>query len=474
MSSLFSRPSSEIFATPAEAGAQRTSEILSEAILASSSSVRDSLPEQHRAHFGTLRQEIIDFAQAHGIPRESLTKPDALREAASKLSIPNLQRLANLLERFEHLLVHHEPKKEDYIEALEHAERLYHLKEQYDAQVELLKQVDILHPRKESRKNKSLSTFFRSLLPFGKKKRPEVSTIPETPEILCITGIDGKEYPIPTLEQIASRLFERHETLETKHDQGFTKLLLVPFGMSLDALIETLKQFLLKYNKDNPSFELDTNEPLWIWSEYQGADMGGSPELVYHPQSFTKDGHGGKTKMEILGGRGDPAPTYGRGSLAHPFPGWTIHLLQPSNPDTQDTETPIGFAPIPRKGRGIPQGDLTPRPSLEAGKTPTEYLSLLQKSQDDPYSPYSQESGMTPEDWIMAFMTHLTETKKPLDDVWNITNTESISYLTGAFFPSSVHVPIVCWYRGNLRAILSRDVPHAQAGHLGARFSVMV
>ena len=51
------------------------STILHEAILASSSSVRDSLPEQHRAHFETLRQEIIDFAQAHGIPRESLANP---------------------------------------------------------------------------------------------------------------------------------------------------------------------------------------------------------------------------------------------------------------------------------------------------------------------------------------------------------------------------------------------------------------
>jgi len=473
MSSLFSRPSSEIFATPAEAGAQRTSEILSEAILASSSSVRDSLPKEHHKHFETLRQEIIDFTQAHDIPRESLAKPDALREAASKLSIPDLERLANLLERFEHLLVKKEPWENK--EALEYVEEHYHLKEQYTSQVSLLEQVGILHSKKESKKIQNLSTFFRSLLPFGKKKRPEVSTIPETPEVLCITGIDGKEYPIPTLEQITIRLFERREELKTKHDQGFTKLLLVPFGMSLDALRETLKQFLLKHKKDNPSFDLDTNQPLWTWLEYPGADIGDPPKLVYYPQSFDQEGHGGKTKMEILeeqaGRRWTPTSVGVAEGSETGTPGWTIHLLQPSDPS--DSHSP-GFAPIPHEGQGTPQGDLTPRPSLEAGKTPTEYLSLLQKSQDDPYSPYSQESGMTPEDWIMAFMTHLTETKKPLDDVWNITNTESISYLTGAFFPSSVHVPIVCWYRGNLRAILSRDVPHAQAGHLGARFSVMV
>ena len=55
--SLF-RPTSEFFssAAPAEAEVRRTSEILGEAILSSVTSVRDSLPEQHRAHFETLRQ----------------------------------------------------------------------------------------------------------------------------------------------------------------------------------------------------------------------------------------------------------------------------------------------------------------------------------------------------------------------------------------------------------------------------------
>ena len=73
--------------TSVEAGVQHTSEILGEeAIMDSVSSVRDSLPEQHRAHFETLRQEIIDFTKAHGISKESLGKPDLLREVTSKLN----------------------------------------------------------------------------------------------------------------------------------------------------------------------------------------------------------------------------------------------------------------------------------------------------------------------------------------------------------------------------------------------------
>src|SRR3989339_1855097 len=240
-----------------------SSALLGEAIMDSVSSVRDSLPEQYRAHFETLRQEIIDFTKAHGIPKAALAKPAALREATSKLSTQDLERLANLLERFEYLLKNGEPKKEDYAEALEYAEEFYHLREQYTSQVSLLEQAGIL---KEG----------------------------------VILGIDGNTYPIPTLEQIAMRLFERRETLETKHDQGFTKLLLVPFGMSLDALRKTLKQFLLKYKKDNPTFNLDTNQPLWTWEGYQGADMGDSPDLVYEPRSFDEKDHQGKTKAQIL------------------------------------------------------------------------------------------------------------------------------------------------------------------------------
>jgi len=404
---------------------------LHEAIMDSVSSVRDSLPKEHHKHFETLRDEIIDFAQAHGIPKDALTKPQDLREAAQKLSTPDLRRLAVLLERFEHLLVKKEPWKNE--EALEYAEEFYHLKKQYDSQVSLLKEVGILKDG-------------------------------------AILGIDGKKYPIPTLEQIASRLFERRETLETKHDQGFTKLLLVPFGMSLDALQETLKQFLLSYKQNNPTFDLDTDKPFWIWGDYQGADMGESPNLVYHPKSFDEN-HQGKTKVQILKEQGNNQDS---------FPGWTIHLFQPSDPTDSHSS---GFAPIPRQGQGTPQGDLTPRPPfrergdrppLEADQSPNEYLSLLQSSKDDPNSPYSQESGMTPEDWIMAFMTHFSETKKPLDDVWNPANTESYCYLTGAFFSSFVRVPCACWRRDCHRAYLRWNDPRSQDGDFGLRFSVVV
>src|SRR3989339_1194012 len=101
---------------------------LHEAIMDSVSSVRDSLPEQYRVHFETLRQEIIDFTKAHGISKDALSNPSLLREVTCKLSTSDLERLALLLERFEYLLKNREPKKEDYTEALEYAEEFYHLR----------------------------------------------------------------------------------------------------------------------------------------------------------------------------------------------------------------------------------------------------------------------------------------------------------------------------------------------------------
>src|SRR3989339_8474 len=359
----FSRPTSESFssAAPAEAGVQHTSANLHEAIMDSVSSVRDSLPEQYRAHFETLRQEIIDFTKAHEISRESLGKPDLLREATCKLSIPDLERLALLLERFEYLLKNGEPKEEKLPEYFQEAERLYNLREQYTSQVSFLEQSGIL---KEG----------------------------------AILGIDGKIYPIPTLEQIAMRLFERRETLETKRDQGFTKLLLVPFGMSLHALMMRFRQFFLDYQKAHPRLGVQTENPLWVDERYhEQTDVGDSPALRYFPK-FLSTAEQSYTKAQVL---------LLQKQKVSSIPGWRILLLQASEDNEEE------FAKIPRKKKGIVRGKKIPRPDIEAGALTKDYLALLVASQADPLSPYHGESGMTPEDWMVAFMTQLSRTDHP-------------------------------------------------------------
>jgi len=422
----FSPSSSESF-HPSE-----IKESFSEAFL-DTSSVRDTLPEQHRTHFDELRKSILAFCHEFKIPVETLRSKEAFGAELNSKKIPQerMQEAVSLFARLEHLVTHKELLKETLPEHLREIERLYHLTEQYHSQVSLLEQVGIL---KEG----------------------------------AITGIDGNKYAIPTLEQIASCLLERESELYTKRDQGFTKLLLVPFGMSLDALCKILKQFLLSYKQSHPTFDLDINDPLYTWKEgYEGADIGDPPKIVYNPKSFDPKNHQGQTKRQILEEQVDNQDLSS-------FPGWRIHLLQPSNLQDNNSTLPKGFALIPRQGQGQDHGKETPRHDLEANKTPIQYLSTLQKAQDDPTSPYFQESGLTPEDWIIAFMTHLQETGQTLDN--HVTGKESIIYLIGSFFPainSFALVPFACWSRGN-RPGLDRCDSGSQIENIGVRSSVIV
>mgnify|MGYP001558664741 CR=1 FL=1 len=159
-------------AIPAEAGIHHTSVSFSEAFL-DTSSARDALPEQYRTQFDELRGDILAFCKEFKIPVETLRSKEAFGAELTSKKIPP-ERMAQAVSLFaclEYLVTHKEPLKETLPEYLEEAERLYHLSEQYTTQVALLEQAGILKEGK-------------------------------------ITGIDGRTYPIPTLEQIAQRLFE--------------------------------------------------------------------------------------------------------------------------------------------------------------------------------------------------------------------------------------------------------------------------
>ena len=61
-----------------------------------------------------------------------------------------------------------------------------------------------------------------------------------------IVGIDGKEYPMPTIEEIKARIVEKEAMLETKIEQGFTKLILVPFAAKLSNLTKSYSDTIKK------------------------------------------------------------------------------------------------------------------------------------------------------------------------------------------------------------------------------------
>jgi len=396
---------------------------LSEAFLDTSFCTRFNIPERYQEHFDELRNGILTFCKDFQIPNEALKDlkafGDALTSHRPLIPLERIGQVLPLFQELEHLVTNKEPFEEEPSEPLEYAEHLYHLKEQYASQVALLERVGIL---KEG----------------------------------AITGIDGHRYPIPTLEQISARLFEQKETLRAKRDQGFTKLLLVPFGMSLGSLIDIFQQFLFDYKQTHATFILCDESPIHMW-DYREADIGDHPELIYDPKSFDRGEYQGKTKIRILEEQRNNQDS---------FSGWKVHLFQPSDPDNSDSP---GFASVPGECKGTMHGKKFPRLDLEAGQTPKEYLSILQEAQNDPTSPYYHEFGIILEDWILAFTTHLAETGEPLDNILNPTG--DFCYLLGALFLPHHSVPTAVYSR---QIHFVGDVPDECGDGLGTRFSVRI
>ncbi len=216
-----------------------------------------------------------------------------------------------------------------------------------------------------------------------------------------ITGMDGRSYPLPTVEQIASHFSQ--EKYAEKISQGFTKLLIVPFAYPLATICARYAQALFKHHKegkllDRYGFKLDlkTRQPLFIFYILDKSDETGG--MIYYPKQFDAENHGGYTKQELLNDSNQP------------FPGFHILLIKPD-------------LTILRKG----SADTEERKmDLETGKTPEEYLQIIQT---DPQ--YCNEQGMTLEDSFILGLTNLHETDKVIDD--NENDRDSMVYNIGIF-----------------------------------------
>src|SRR3989338_3378524 len=240
---------------------------------------------------------------------------------------------------------------------------------------------------------------------------------PET-MVWGIKGIDNKEYPFPSFETILRLMRENKEVMREKQAQGFTRLLITPFGMKLEDLAET----------------------------YNNADTTGA--LVYHPQEFSRKNHRGTTKRELLTSAG----------------GWHIQLIEdlPNIPRKDQGKTIGGRPRLDTAGSSI-------TPYIKQGKTvpsPQEYLTALHQ---DPR--YRHEHGMTPEDQLAYAILHLEQTNQVID---NYQGNGSISYQLGAYFPASGAVPYACWYRDGRQARLGRLDPGGRDGVCGVRSGVRV
>ena len=268
-----------------------------------------------------------------------------------------------------------------------------------------------------------------------------------TPE-MGIIGIDGQEYILPSYEDILKRLKdpEKRKLIETKADQGFTKLQLVPFAMPLTVLIQCYKEVLLKTHKesgikatDGMMLELDTDNPLSVWEDLVQCDNPDTPpnkQMEYGVITYdapTKEARGGQYKSELL---------------QNPDNAWHITLIEDS-PN------------LPAENQGQ---IIAGRKQIEANKTSKDYLKLLQTQEQ-----YQGETGQTPEEALTTWLNYLQEKKIVIDDYQG---QGKANWLVGQYL--SGYVPYFVWDRDYRRPDLYRNVPDNSDSYYGCRPSASV
>ncbi|MFA6428487.1 MAG: hypothetical protein WCW02_02980 [Candidatus Buchananbacteria bacterium] len=284
------------------------------------------------------------------------------------------------------------------------------LKAQYEAQVDLLRKNNLL---------KTLAT--------GE---------------LGIEAIDKQEYPIPTLEQIEKMMLEEPEFFKTKINQGFVKLVLVPFGSPISSLIEAYDKALMEHHQQGEL--LDTqNKPLglnkgigekFIFDNAELVEAEATGELVYFPKEFSKTTHQGKTKQELL-----------------PTQAWQVLLLE-DLPDLRD------------KGQGK---TVNGRKQLGANQSPNGYLKQLQTDQ------YKGEQGLTPESWLVYGLGHLEQTNQMIEGGESKYDYRGC-FLVGGYFKKTGSVPSAFSDRGRAQIYLDRNASGLPISFRAGRFSVSI
>lgn len=272
-----------------------------------------------------------------------------------------------------------------------------------------------------------------------------ISILP-TERKLGVRGLDGKEYPVPSLQQV-TELFEGNRALvERKKEQGFSRLQLVPLAQSLEQLKSRAEvvirqhakeQRILQAKRDPNSSDtpvrVNQETPVYMWDRYLSADK--DDGLIYFPQSFTPN-HGGMTKTEVM-----------QSTAICAVPGWSVALIE---------DSPF----LPQQGKGIVKGG---RKQLENNLTPNQYLQMLSSK-----GQYEGETGFTPHDLLIAFLTRLEETNHVSYD-WD---DSSGAWLIGSYFPQEGGVPRGYWNRDVEELYLSRNDPGYQYENWGSPSTV--
>ena len=254
-----------------------------------------------------------------------------------------------------------------------------------------------------------------------------------------IIGIDGREYPLPSCEEVAALFDRNRELVERKVPQGFDRLALTPLAMPVPLLIDRMRAAILRHAGEGTIFRtrrspsnafvpvrVNPEKTVWVWETLRLAFD--TDQLVYFPQEDPGRQKGqpeyrGYTKPEAINNKNICA-----------VPGWSVGLVE---------RLPI----MPGPGEGT---TLAGRRQLEIGLSPREYLRILQEPA------YSGETGKTLEDFITEFLIRLETTNEVSNDI----SDNNALWCLGQYMkiPYAEVVPTGRWHRpvGRVRLDMHR------------------
>jgi hypothetical protein len=254
-----------------------------------------------------------------------------------------------------------------------------------------------------------------------------------------VIGTDGREYPLPSCEEVAALFDRNRELVERKVPQGFDLLAVTPLAMPLPLFIEWMRAAVLRHANEGTIFRtrrspsdklvpvrVNPEKTVWVWETLRQAFD--TDRLVYFPQEDPGHRKGqpeyrGQTKSDAISNKNICA-----------IPGWSVGLIE---------STPI----MPGPGEGT---TLAGRKRLEIGLSPREYLKALQAES------YKGETGTTLEDFITEFLTRLETTNEVSNDI----SDNNALWCLGQYMkiPYAEIVPTGRWHRpvGRVRLDMHR------------------
>ncbi len=400
-----------------------------------------------RMNNGKCRQLGSELAELKGL-RDDFAREFEVRKASGDL---NGQRVVDLKNRINALLkgdTELAKLRENMVSpGLEHLK----LREQYDGQV---------------------AVAWKSGL-FGESLDGQVEAEKSRLPVIERTG---QKYTMPSWKEVQKilRKPENREIIKEKSAQGFTQMLIVPFGYDLKMMAQKFKTRVKELDEkglnpdgsSNPNKGIfgaggekvefnraDENYPAWIWEGWDESQM------VYYPKKYDKKDHGGITKEDAIQING----------------AWQICFVEDLEkmaviPERADDQKDVigGRRRMDRQGSFI-KADFKDNPNEPRI---SEYKSAMDDKQKliNPNA-YEYEIGFTPEKYLWMQLTSLLAKEKPI--LMDYENNEwRGTYLTECYNYALVFVPRARWRGSDRRIALGGYDPADRGDRYGARSSV--